>query len=78
MVMTAGIKIATAPILFIKALLRYPENRETLQQAGVNISFLPIAQAGRDLAQASFSNQDNADMIVDTRQNPDELMVEIA
>lgn len=42
---------------FIAALLRYPENREALQQAGVTISFLPIAQAGRELAQASLGQQ---------------------
>jgi Trk K+ transport system NAD-binding subunit len=41
---------------FIAALLRYAENREALQAVGVNVSFLPIAQAGRELAQASLAN----------------------
>lgn len=37
---------------FVAALLRYSEDEESLQQAGVSVSFLPIAQAGRELAQA--------------------------
>ena len=41
----------------ITALLRYPENRDVLQQAGVNVSFLPIAQAGRELAAACIENE---------------------
>lgn len=43
---------------FIAALLRYPENREALQAAGVSTSFLPIAQAGRELAQACFAAEE--------------------
>jgi hypothetical protein len=39
---------------FIAALLRYAENKEALQEAGVTVSFLPMAQAGRELAQASL------------------------
>ncbi|HSH01029.1 MAG TPA: cation:proton antiporter [Anaerolineae bacterium] len=39
---------------FIAALLARPESRTLLEQAGVTISFLPIAQAGRELAQASL------------------------
>ena len=37
---------------FIGALQRYPENEAALREAGVSISFLPLAQAGRELAQA--------------------------
>jgi hypothetical protein len=43
---------------FIAALLRYSENRRVLQQAGVRISFLPLAQAGRELAQACLANEE--------------------
>ncbi len=39
---------------FLAALLAYAENRETLERAGVSVSFLPLAQAGRELAQASL------------------------
>ena len=39
---------------FVAALLRYPENRQSMQQVGVTVSFLPLAQAGRELAQASL------------------------
>lgn len=42
---------------FIAALLRYSEHREALTAAGVTVSFLPIAQAGRELAQACFEDQ---------------------
>lgn len=42
---------------FIAALLRYSENRAALQEAGVTISFLPIAQAGRELAQACLGQE---------------------
>jgi Trk K+ transport system NAD-binding subunit len=42
---------------FIAALLRYSEHREALTEAGVSISFLPIAQAGRELAQACFEDE---------------------
>lgn len=35
----------------IAALLRYSEHRDQLQSAGVTVAFLPIAQAGRELAQ---------------------------
>ena len=42
---------------FIAALLRYSENKEALQEAGVSVSFLPLAQAGRELAQASLANE---------------------
>lgn len=41
---------------FITALLRYAENREALKAVGVNVSFLPVAQAGRELAQACLDN----------------------
>jgi predicted Kef-type K+ transport protein len=37
---------------FIAALLHFSEHREELQAAGVSVSFMPIAQAGRELAQA--------------------------
>jgi predicted Kef-type K+ transport protein len=36
------------------ALARFVEHREALEQIGVNVSFLPINQAGRELAQASL------------------------
>jgi hypothetical protein len=39
---------------FVAALLSFAENQEKLQEAGVSISFVPIAQAGRELAQASL------------------------
>jgi predicted Kef-type K+ transport protein len=39
---------------FVAALIRYSEHKEILKQAGVSVSFLPIAQAGRELAQASL------------------------
>ena len=39
---------------FMAALLRYPENEAQLREAGITISFLPIAQAGVELAQASL------------------------
>ncbi|MCA9979702.1 MAG: cation:proton antiporter [Anaerolineales bacterium] len=39
---------------FIAALLRYSEDEAPLSEAGVTVSFLPIAQAGRELAQASL------------------------
>ncbi|MCB0027706.1 MAG: cation:proton antiporter [Anaerolineales bacterium] len=39
---------------FVAALLRYPEHAESLQQAGVTVSFLPLTQAGVELAQASL------------------------
>jgi Trk K+ transport system NAD-binding subunit len=42
---------------FIAALLRYTENRSALQNAGVSVSFLPLAQAGRELAQACLENE---------------------
>lgn len=42
---------------FIAALLRYSENRSVLQEAGVSLSFLPLAQAGRELAQASLDSR---------------------
>ena len=42
---------------FIAALLRYPENKAALQQAGVSLSFLPLAQAGRELAQACLAGE---------------------
>jgi Trk K+ transport system NAD-binding subunit len=43
---------------FITALLRYAENREALKAVGVNVSFLPVAQAGRELAQACLDNDE--------------------
>ncbi len=39
---------------FVAALSRYGENEAALKEAGVSISFLPIEQAGRELAQASL------------------------
>jgi Trk K+ transport system NAD-binding subunit len=42
---------------FISALLRYSENREALLEAGVSVSFLPLAQAGRELAQACLEKE---------------------
>lgn len=42
---------------FIAALQRYSENRMELEQAGVNVSFLPLAQAGRELAQACLAGE---------------------
>jgi predicted Kef-type K+ transport protein len=42
---------------FIAALLRYTENKAALQQAGVTLSFLPLAQAGRELAQACLARE---------------------
>jgi hypothetical protein len=42
---------------FIAALLRYSENRAPLREAGVSLSFLPLAQAGRELAQASLDSR---------------------
>jgi predicted Kef-type K+ transport protein len=45
---------------FLAALLRYSENKSALQQAGVSLSFLPLAQAGRELAQASLDNETEA------------------
>ena len=41
---------------FVAALLRYPENEETLREAGVSVSFVPLAQAGRELAQACLGH----------------------
>jgi predicted Kef-type K+ transport protein len=42
---------------FIAALLRYSENREALLEAGISVSFLPLAQAGRELAQACLEKE---------------------
>lgn len=42
---------------FIAALLRYSENKAALQQAGVSVSFLPLAQAGRELAQLCLASE---------------------
>jgi len=42
---------------FIAALQRYSENKMALEKAGVNISFLPLAQAGRELAQVCLSGE---------------------
>ena len=42
---------------FVAALLRYAENMDELKEAGVSISFIPIAQAGRELAQASLGQK---------------------
>ncbi|MFK7806016.1 MAG: cation:proton antiporter [Anaerolineae bacterium] len=42
---------------FIAALLRYPENEPALRKAGVSVSFVPIAQAGRELAQACLGQE---------------------
>jgi predicted Kef-type K+ transport protein len=40
---------------FVAALLRDPDSRAVLREAGATISFLPIAQAGRELAEASLA-----------------------
>jgi predicted Kef-type K+ transport protein len=42
---------------FVAALLRYEENRAELEEARVTVSFLPMAQAGRELAQASLERE---------------------
>lgn len=42
---------------FITALAEFPEDREILQAAGVSVSFIPIAQAGRELAQACLGQE---------------------
>ncbi len=42
---------------YITALLRYEENKQLLQNAGVSVSFLPISQAGRELAQACLGQE---------------------
>ncbi len=39
---------------FVAALLHYIENKDALQEAGVTVSFIPLAQAGRELAQAGL------------------------
>ena len=39
---------------FIAALVRYGDHKAALEAAGVNVSFLPLNQAGRELAQASL------------------------
>lgn len=44
---------------FIAALMRYSENERALQEAGVSISFLPLAQAGRELAQACLASDES-------------------
>lgn len=44
----------------IAALLRYTENKTALQQAGVSVSFLPLAQAGRELAQACLAQEEDS------------------
>ena len=43
-----------AVVLLIAALARYTEHKNALEAAGVNVSFLPINQAGRELAQANL------------------------
>jgi predicted Kef-type K+ transport protein len=42
---------------FIAALMRYEENRTELDGARVTVSFLPMAQAGRELAQACLERE---------------------
>jgi hypothetical protein len=42
---------------FVAALLRYSENADALEAAGVSLSFLPMTQAGRELAQACLAAQ---------------------
>jgi hypothetical protein len=42
---------------FIAAFLREADSRTALQDAGVTVSFLPIAQAGRELAQAALGQE---------------------
>ncbi|MEZ4590942.1 MAG: cation:proton antiporter [Chloroflexota bacterium] len=42
---------------FIAAFLREVESHQALQEAGVTVSFLPIAQAGRELAQAALGQE---------------------
>ena len=39
---------------FLAALLRYPEHADSLREAGISVSFLPVTQAGVELAQASL------------------------
>ena len=42
---------------FVAALLHFQENEQLLRDAGVSVSFLPIAQAGRELAQACLGQE---------------------
>lgn len=42
---------------FIAALAEFPEDVDELQEAGVSVSFVPIAQAGRELAQACLGQE---------------------
>lgn len=42
---------------FIAALMQYEENRAELDAARVTVSFLPMAQAGRELAQACLERE---------------------
>ncbi|MFZ1399119.1 MAG: hypothetical protein WAS33_19590 [Candidatus Promineifilaceae bacterium] len=42
---------------FIAVFLREVESHLALQDAGVAVSFLPIAQAGRELAQAALGQE---------------------
>lgn len=48
---------------FVAALLRYAENEQQLIDAGVSVSFLPMAQAGRELAQASFETYQKGELV---------------
>ena len=41
---------------FVAALARFSDHKQVLEQAGVNVSFLPLDQAGRELAQASLGH----------------------
>ncbi|MEM7800963.1 MAG: cation:proton antiporter family protein [Chloroflexota bacterium] len=43
---------------FVAALLRDPDNKEALEEAGVSVSILPIARAGRELAEACMLDLD--------------------
>ena len=42
---------------FVAALLRFEENRAELEAAQVSVAFLPMAQAGRELAQACLEHE---------------------
>jgi hypothetical protein len=56
---------------FIAALQRYPENKMALENAGVTVSFLPLAQAGRELAQACLTSETGVQAAyLDTNSHP--------
>jgi predicted Kef-type K+ transport protein len=56
---------------FIAALQRYSENKMALEKAGVTVSFLPLAQAGRELAQACLTSETGVQAAyLDTNSQP--------